>query len=737
MTDTAKRLIEAILKFKSAFIFPDHGGANVNLEAIIKNFSFVETGYLQDSGSVKCDYGYLITLIDKAIKSRNGSILIDIIKEAGKNVNISPQYLMEQFIELFSDAGLQLFESEGKLFDVPSKYRTGEGCSSGEEAIEKAVGCLKDIQLGTMTHTTLKRKAKIVYNIFHVYAHLQTEILTKALGESWVENFKGKDFTAFKEAIDNSTIGARVLAMTNKYTREEPPYIYFQGTAHLTGPCAVHSSTDPDEEIELLKTIMLDTSIKGNEAFTKAITFIHRSIFQKEIYTFLTGEFEENETHWTVDARRRSDFVHNLVGRYMEQHRKPYPPEAEGKPYIHFGGTIHLNGPQTTHGKSVDEELELLKEIMLDTTIRKQDAFVKALSFIHRSDFQEAIYKFLGTPFDPASHYWRVDGRTRGDYTFDMVDRYMEKHRKPNPPLSRYNMQDRDLKPTQSKEETMSTQQEIFKTLSGTRSLKEIIEFLKNAKLEDIAQVQKVCGPDVAAQSRLMLSMMEDYFGKENLCEGLAECVKQASQPGAPKIQISGPDGDMLSQLKEMFGDDCVIVPISQGDNISEVLANVMKEQQPVPTKAQVIRTEIDKGLDTLVAQWAQHLNVTNPEVIKYLREAAAKKIELDTREAEPNTTEMRHTRTMEFEVLGVDNEVEIRYRGVWNESTKVIAVSCSHTGSRPGFYQYLFHAQFTDYSDAVSTFTGIRDNYGVKEVIDIARDFVNAYNGRFVEYQK
>lgn len=636
MTDTAKRLIEAILKFKSIFAFPDHGGANVNLEAIIKNFGFVETGYLQNSGSVKCDYGYLITLIDKAIKSRNGSILIDIIKEAGKNVNISPQYLLEQFTELFSDAGLQLFESEGKLFDVPSKYRTGEGCSSGEEAIEKAVGCLKDIQLGTMTYGTLKRKAKIVYNILHVYAHLQTEILTKALGPLWVNNCRGKDFSAFKEAIDNAIDGIKILAAETKYTREESPYIYFQGREHLCGPTAVHSTDDPDEEIGILKNIMLSDKLSDKETFTKAISFIHRSIFQEEIYHFLTSLYEVNETYWTADNRQRADFVYNLVGRYMEGNRKPRPSEAEASPLA-----------------------------------------------------------------------------------------------------SRYNMQDRDLKPTQSKEETMSTQQEIFKTLSGARSLKEIIEFLKNAKPEDIAQVQKVCGPDVATQSRLMLSMMEDYFGKDNFYEGLAECVKQATQPGAPKIQISGPDGDMLAQLKEMFGDDCVIVPISQGDNISEVLTNVLKEQQPVPTKAQVIQTEIDKGLDTLVAQWAQHLNVTNPEVIKYLREAAAKKIELDTREAKPNTTEMRHTRTMEFEVLGVDNEVEIRYRGIWNESTNVLAVSCSHTGSRPGFYQYLFHVKFTDYSDAVSTFTGIRDNYGVKEVLDIAHDFVNAYNGRFVEYQK
>ncbi|UQT02626.1 hypothetical protein SUREIYA_00270 [Serratia phage vB_SmaM-Sureiya] len=623
MTDTAKRLIEAILKFKSIFTFPDHGGENVNLEAIIKNFGFVETGYLQNSGSLKCDYGYLITLIDNAIKSRNGSILIDIIKEAGKNVNISPQYLMEQFDELFSDAGLQLFESEGKLFDVPSKYRTGEGCSSGEEAIEKAVGCLKDIQLGTMTYGTLKRKAKIVYNIFHVYAHLQTEILTKAFTPLWVNNFRGKDFSTFKEAIDNAIDGIRILAAETKYAREESPYIYFQGTAHLTGPCAVHSSTDPDEEIELLKTIMLDTSIKGNEAFTKAITFIHRSIFQKEIYTFLTGEFEENETHWTVDARQRSDFVHNLVGRYMEQHRKPYPPEVEPKPLT-----------------------------------------------------------------------------------------------------SRYNMQDRDLKPTQSKEETMSTQQEIFKILSGTSSLKEIIEFLKNAKSEDITQVQKVCGDDVSIQSGLIHSMMEHYFGKGDFAEGLVERLKQASQPGTPKIQISGPDGDMLSQLKEMFGDDCVIVPISQGDNISEVLANVMKEQQPQ------VKTEVKSDeVEARRAKWGKALGVTDPEILDLLTEAVIKDINKESTKV--IKTPIKHSRHMSFNVLNSNREPEVRYTGVWDESVSQLVV-CFQTLDHK-HPKHAFTAKFQSFSDAATAFTEISKGVGVMPVMDVIEFAVGALNGEIL----
>lgn len=576
MTDTAKRLIEAILKFKSIFTFPDHGGENVNLGDIIKNFGFVETGYLQNSGSLKCDYGYLITLIDNAIKSRNGSILIDIIKEAGKNVNISPQYLMEQFDELFSDAGLQLFESEGKLFDVPSKYRTGEGCSSGEEAIDKAVGCLKDIQLGTMTHGTLKRKAKIVYNIFHVYAHLQTEILTKAFSPLWVNNFRGKDFYTFKEAIDNAIDGIRILGAETKYTREESPYIYFQGTAHLTGPCAVHSPTDPDEEIEFLKAIMLDTSIKGNEAFTKAITFIHRSIFQKEIYAFLTGEFDENETYWTVDARQRSDFVHNLVGRYMEENRKP-----------------------------------AIKE-----------------------------------------------------------------------PVSRYSEQLREPQPTKGNEQMFNNDREqAIKYLSSIRGMKGFVELLKDGRLAQQLDEQ-------------------------------------------PKVKISGPDGDMLSQLKEMFGDDCIIVPISQGDNISEVLANVMKEQQP-QAKTEVKSDEVEARR----AKWAEILGITDPEILNLLTEAVIKDINKESTKVVK--TPIKHSRHMSFNILGIDRKPEVRYTGVWDESVSQLVVCFQTLGHE--YPEHIFTAKFQSFGDAATAFTEMSKGVGVMPVMDVIEFAVGALNGEIL----
>ena len=634
MTDEAKRLIKAILEFKSIFTFPDHGGDNVNLEDIIKNFDFVETGYIQDKGQAVSGGEHFVTMVENAIRSRNGSILIDIIKEAGKNKHLPPAYVTKHFVGLFSDSGLQLFESEGKLFDVPGAYQTGMGYPDDEAAVNKAVECIKDIQGHHYTSPTLKRKAKILYNIFYVYAHLQTRVLLATLGQEWVDNAEGKDFFTFKEAIDNTIKGIAANKPETKYTQPETPYIYFQGTTHL-------------------------------------------------------------------------------------------------------------NGPQTIHAKDPSAEIELLKEIMLDTTTKRQDAFCKALSFIHRSEFQESIYKFLGTPFHPTSHYWNVDHRERGDFTFDMVGRYMEKHRKPYPPeaeakptTSRYALPNREAQqPTQPKEEQIMTdniREEAIQLVSHARSLKEIVKFLKAARPEEIEQLQKVCGDNVTVQSALIHSMMEHYFGKGDPVAGLKARLEEASKPSAPKIEFSGPEGGMMAQLKEIFGEDAVFIPLSKSDNIGVTLQTAFRENTPAVT--QEVTVQLDQGLDNLTKQWAECLNITDVEVIKHLRAAAAKKIDLEKYKASPNTTEIRHTHGMEFEVLDINNEVESRYRGVWDVSTKVLAVSVNHTGRTPGVYQYLFHARFMDYSDAVSTFTGIRDNYGVKSAIEIARDYINAYNGQFIK---
>lgn len=634
MTDTAKRLIKAILEFKSIFTFPDHGGDNVTLEDIIKNFDFVETGYIQDKGQAASIGEYFITMVENAIRSRNGSVLIDIIKEAGKNRDLPPAYVTKHFVGLFGDSGLQLFESEGKLFDVPGAYQTGMGYPDDEAAVNKAVECIKDILGHHYTPPTLKRKAKILYNIFYVYAHLQTRVLLTTLGQEWVDKAEGKDFFAFKEAIDNTIKGIAVNKPETKYAQPETPYIYFQGTDHLNGSSSVHSAEDPIEEIEHLKAIMIDTSIKRKEAFTKAITFIHRSIFQKEIYSFLGTPFDSTSHYWRLDPRERGDQAFAMVERYMEQHRKPYPPEAEAKP----------------------------------TT-------------------------------------------------------------------SRYALPTREVQqPTQLKEEQAMTNntQEMIKLLSHGRSLEDIVSFLKSADPEIIKQIQEVCGDEVSVQSILIHSMMERYFGKGDPVAGLKARLEEASKPNAPKIEFSGPEGGMMAQLKEIFGDDAVFIPLSKSDNIGDILQTAFRENTPAVT--QEVTIQLNQGLDNLTKQWAECLGITDVEVIKHLRTAAAKKIDLEKYKASPNTTEIRHTRGMEFEVLDINNEVESRYRGIWDCSTKVLAVSVNHTGRTPGVYQYLFHARFMDYSDAVSTFTGIRDNYGIKSAIEIARDHINAYNGQFIQ---
>lgn len=491
MTNTAKDIIGALIYNASVQLdFPDHKNkeGKVDPDNIVANFDMVESGYLQFQGKIYSK-DELTSLVNQAISHRNGSILIDILKESSKIKDFPPAFMEKLYTTAFEQAGFSLYPVSNRKEEV-------------------------------------------------------------------------------------------VKQPERKYTREEQPYIYFQGREHLCGPSAVHSADDPDEEIGLLTNIMLSDKLSDSETFTKAISFIHRSIFQEEIYHFLTSLYDENEMYWLADNRQRADFVCNLVGRYMEEIRKPTTKE----------------------------------------------------------------------------------------------------------PTSRYSEQPRDPQPTQGKEQMFNS------------NLTQAIQFLAHVR---------------GVSVETLVGELKQKLGDEQVTE-------------QPKVQISGPDGEMLDQLKQIFGDDCVIVPISQGDDISEAIAKAIGNKKP--SKEQ----ELEKSLDDLTGRWAEILGVTDPEAIAHLRAAAAKSVQPKDEVKRPITTEVRHARTMEFEVLGEHNEVEERYRGLWNETTKLLTINYKSVGMDS--YSQLVCIQFMDYSDAVSTFIGMCHNYGIKPVREIIQDFVEAYNGHFIE---
>ena len=582
MTNTAKDIIGALIYNASVQLdFPDHKNkeGKVDPDNIVANFDMVESGYLQFQGKIYSK-DELTSLVNQAIYHRNGSILIDILKESGKIKDFPPAFMEKLYITAFEQAGFSLYpvsnrkEIDGKLFDVPEKYRTGVGYPSDKEVVALCHFYLKGIK-GYEDPESKKTYRNKLFNLLHVYAHLQESVLTESLGVEWVANFKegNKTFEDFKQAIDMATQGESL-----KYTREEQPYIYFQGRVHLNGPVAIHSPNDPDEEIKFLTNIMENTEDQESVVFTKAIAFIHRSAFQQEIYHFLTSLYDENEQYWLADNRQRADFVFNLVGRYMEECR--------------------------------------------------------------------AKTKIATT---------------------------------------RYSEQPRDPQPTQGKEQMFNS------------NLTQAIQFLAHAR---------------GVSVETLVGELKQKLGNKQVTE-------------QPKVQISGPDGEMLDQLKQIFGDDCVIVPISQGDDISEAIAKAVGNKGP--SKEQ----ELKEGIDWLTSRWADILGVTDPEAIEHLRAAATKSVQPKNEVKRPITTEVRHARTMEFEVLGEHNEVEERYRGLWNEATKLLTISYKAIGMSS--CEQIACIEFKDYSDAVSTFIGMCHNYSIKPVHEIIKDFVEAYNGRIL----
>lgn len=585
MTKTALDIITALITNKSLGLeFPQHKekDGTVSLERIKSNFGFVETAYLQLNGNV-ATAEQVVEIVDKAIKERDGSALIDIIKEAGKIKQLPPDYMNLTYVIQFKEAGLSLYQPEepvaveGKLFDVPEKYRTGVGYPSDKEVIALCHFYLNGIK-GYESSASKKTYRNKLFNLLHVYAHLQESVLTEALGTEWVANFKegNKTFEDFKQAIDMTTQGESL-----KYTREEQPFIYFQGRVHLNGPCVVHCDSDPNEEIRLLTDIMSNTEDQESVVFTKAIAFIHRSNFQKEIYNFLTSIYEDNEQHRLADNRQRGDIVFHLVGRYMEERR-----------------AIAKRRSQTT----------------------------------------------------------------------------------------RYTEQPREPQPTKGNEQMFnSSQQQAIKYLSSIRGMEGFVELLKDGRL----------------------------------AQQLAE---------QPKVQISGPDGEMLEQLKQIFGDDCVIVPISQGDDISEAIAKAMEENKPAQVKVEPKSEEVE----TRRAKWAEILGITDPEILDLLTEAVIK--DIDKEKTKVVKTPIKHSRHMSFNVLGRDGKPEARYTGVWDESVSQLVV-CFQTPDR-AHPEHIFTAKFNFFSEAATAFTEMSKGIGVMPIMDVIELAVSAFNGEILSRQ-
>ena len=348
MNSIYKNVIELLVAHPHGFDFPQHKNmGKVIVPEILAYMDFVETPYLQDDGK-PCAAEMIRPLLVKCINNKDGSMIIDILKESLKRKDLPPAYMEKEVAEAFAEAGVEMYFTprDTPLIKVPGHYRNGKGYPSDAVAVQKGIGFINGIADPSLSKGTRKRHIKELLNIFNVYEHLQRKILTEGMGAEWVANFTKKcSFDQFKDLLDTVVKGPSVkkelltMKEETKYAQPVKPYVRFQGTGHhCVGP--QKHSDDLKEEQRLFMDIFRSME-PVDDVINELIAFIHRSKFQKQLCVIInTGKFVVPNFHSELDELQRGYAVEKLLvthltyrtisqvtTRYKEASRDPVKPK--------------------------------------------------------------------------------------------------------------------------------------------------------------------------------------------------------------------------------------------------------------------------------------------------------------------------------------------------------------------------------------------------------------------------
>ena len=351
-------IISAIINHKANLSFAQHLlNGKVDEKHILANIDYVETGYLVPNDT---QTGFLakpfMDAITHAINTLDGSALIDIVKECRRYTPFNTE-LYFIFDKAFTDVGLVgLVSNQILIGDIPLTVGIASHTKLSEEAaLTKAEMAFTLLQSSPIVLQTRKKHRRVFESILLAHPGAQKKIIESTLGYHWV--------------------GA--LERTQEEGRYKLLHDYLTALAKKPDELKAKSKAGTEKMVTMMKEMHKTTP----ESATIASDMINQ----------ITG---------TDFSRPGPSPAGNMP---VKENNSPQETNDMKTPFIQFTGTAHLLGNFMIHGQTELEELDILTKIVCTPHdgAGTLPLITNALSFIHRSEFQEAICKqVLGVHHD-------------------------------------------------------------------------------------------------------------------------------------------------------------------------------------------------------------------------------------------------------------------------------------------------------------------------------------------------